>query len=124
MKVHTPLKVASELMGSKAILSDRCCGEAGTLAVNRPDVSTQVRFRKEEEIKKGAASLRADGFSGELKLLTACPSCLQGLCRFEPDANLEADYIVVEMARRLYGEDWMANFVAKANHGGIERVLL
>jgi len=124
MKVHPPLKVASELMGSKAILSDRCCGEAGTLAVNRPDVSTQVRFRKEDEIRKGATALRSDGFSGELKLLTACPSCLQGLCRFEPDANLEADYIVVEMARRMYGEDWMADFVAKANRGGIERVLL
>ncbi len=124
MKVHPPLKVASELMGSKALLSDRCCGEAGTLAVNRPDVSTQVRFRKEDEIRKGAIALRSDGFAGGLKLLTACPSCLQGLCRFEPDAGFEADYIVVEMARRLYGENWMADFVAKANRGGIERVLL
>jgi len=83
-----------------------------------------VRFRKEDEIRKGASTLRSDGFSGELKLLTACPSCLQGLCRFEPDAGFEADYIVVEMARRLYGEAWMADFVAKANRGGIERVLL
>jgi len=31
---------------------------------------------------------------------------------------------VVEMARRLLGEDWLPDFVEKANAGGIERVLL
>ena len=30
----------------------------GTLGVTRPDISTQVRFRKEEEMRKGAAKLR------------------------------------------------------------------
>ncbi len=30
----------------------------------------------------------------------------------------------VEMARRLLGENWMAEYVAKANAGGIERVLV
>ncbi len=29
-----------------------------------------------------------------------------------------------EIVLRLLGEDWMANFVGKANAGGIERVLL
>jgi hypoxanthine phosphoribosyltransferase len=37
---------------------------------------------------------------------------------------LEADYIVVEMARHILGEDWMPEFVAAANRGGIERVLV
>ena len=37
---------------------------------------------------------------------------------------LEADYIVVEMARRILGEDWMPQYVARANAGGIERVLV
>ena len=59
-----------------------------------------------------------------MKVLTSCPSCLQGLARFERDTGAQADYIVVEMARRLLGEDWMAEFVGKANAGGIERVLL
>jgi hypothetical protein len=31
---------------------------------------------------------------------------------------------VVELARRLLGENWLPEFVAKANAGGIERVLL
>jgi Fe-S oxidoreductase len=108
--------------------NDRCCGESGTLAVTRPDVSTQVRFRKEEELRKGAARLRADGpdggFGGDVKILTSCPSCLQGLARFSPDAGIDADYIVVEMARHLLGPDWLPPFVARANRGGIERVLL
>jgi Fe-S oxidoreductase len=102
-------------------LSERCCGESGTLALTRPDISTQVRFRKEEELKKGIASLPGDS---PVKVLTSCPSCLQGLARFENDTGAQADYVVVEMARRLLGEDWMPEFVGKANAGGIERVLL
>ncbi|HQY47637.1 MAG TPA: (Fe-S)-binding protein, partial [Usitatibacteraceae bacterium] len=124
MKTHQPMKVVNELMGAPVALSDRCCGESGTLAVSRPDISTQVRFRKEEEMVKGAESLRADGFQGEVKILTSCPSCLQGLSRYDNDAGTSADYIVVEMARHLLGENWMPEFVAKANRGGIERVLL
>jgi Domain of unknown function (DUF3400) len=61
------------------------------------------------------------------KILTSCPSCLQGLSRYGDDlANglLEADYIVVEMARQILGEDWLPQYVAQANQGGIERVLV
>jgi len=118
------IKVVNQLMGQPVDLSERCCGESGTLAVTRPDVSTQVRFRKQEEIEKGAGRLRADGFAGEVKLLTSCPSCLQGLSRYNDDAGTQADYIVVEMVKRLLGKDWMAHYVQRANNGGIERVLL
>jgi hypothetical protein len=62
-----------------------------------------------------------------VKILTSCPSCLQGLTRYGDDLNnglLEADYIVVEMARQILGEDWLPTYVAKANEGGIERVLV
>ena len=94
------------------------------LAISRPDISTQVRFRKEGEMRAGATKQRADGFTGDVKVLTSCPSCLQGLSRFAEDAGTQADYIVVEMAKRLLGENWMADYVAKANAGGIERVLV
>jgi FAD/FMN-containing dehydrogenase/Fe-S oxidoreductase len=124
MKTYAPLKVVGELMGTKVALSDRCCGESGTLAATRPDVSTQVRFRKEEEMRKGADALRADGHAGPVKVLTSCPSCLQGLARFAGDAGTEADYIVVEIAKNVLGESWLADYVAKANAGGIERVLV
>jgi Fe-S oxidoreductase len=89
--------------------------------MTRPDISTQVRFSKEESLKKGIADLSGDS---PVKILTSCPSCLQGLARFEGDTGAQADYIVVEMARRLLGENWLPEFVAKANAGGIERVLL
>jgi hypothetical protein len=62
-----------------------------------------------------------------VKILTSCPSCLQGLKRYEGDMNsglLEADYIVVEMANRILGPDWMPDYVERANDGGIERVLV
>ena len=84
-----------------------------------------MRFRKQEEVEKGAAKLRQDfGTQDQVKILTSCPSCLQGLTRYEPDADIQADYIVVEMAKTLLGENWMAQYVQKANSGGIERVLL
>jgi FAD/FMN-containing dehydrogenase/Fe-S oxidoreductase len=166
IKTMDPVKLVNQLMGSehdgyKIEKNDRCCGESGTLAVTRPDISTQVRFRKEEEIRKGAAKLRgiplvaeaganainpanaSAGAAGapngsvlkagdgpqpngaaDVKILTSCPSCLQGLSRFNEDANTEADYIVVEMARHVLGEDWMADYVQRANNGGIERVLV
>jgi FAD/FMN-containing dehydrogenase/Fe-S oxidoreductase len=124
MKTYQPMKVVNELIGSKVELNDRCCGESGTFAASRPDIATQVRFRKEEEMRKGAEKVREDGFSGEVKVLTSCPSCLQGLSRYDNDSGTSADYIVVEMAKHLLGENWMADYVNKANHGGIERVLL
>ena len=124
MKNYAPLAVVNTLIGAKVTANERCCGESGTLATTRPDIATQVRFRKEEEMRKGADALRADGFAGAVKVLTSCPSCLQGLSRFDGDASTTADYIVVEMAKHLLGPDWMADYVAKANRGGIERVLV
>jgi FAD/FMN-containing dehydrogenase/Fe-S oxidoreductase len=124
MKTHQPLKVVNQLMGQAVKQNERCCGESGTLAMTRPDISTQVRFRKEEEMRKSAERLRADGFQGEVKVLTACPSCLQGLSRYDADAITQADYIVVEIARHVLGEGWLDQYVQSANRGGIERVLL
>jgi hypothetical protein len=52
---------------------------------------------------------------------------LQGLSRYGEDLKgglLEADYIVVEMANQILGEQWMPDYVQRANNGGIERVLV
>ncbi|MEP6608074.1 MAG: FAD/FMN-binding oxidoreductase [Burkholderiaceae bacterium] len=131
---HTPMKLQAPLKTVNALVktvdnvvienNDRCCGEAGTFAIARPDVATQVRFRKEQAVRAGADKLRADGFAGEVKVLTSCPSCLQGLKRYNHDADVDADYIVVEMARHLLGADWLPGYVERANRGGIERVLV
>ncbi len=133
MKLQDPMKTVKALVGDTVLKSERCCGESGTLGVTRPDISTQIRFRKEEELRRGAndlAALKADqglATAGPTKILTSCPSCLQGLSRYGNDLNnglLEADYIVVEMARLILGEQWLPAYVQKANAGGIERVLV
>jgi FAD/FMN-containing dehydrogenase/Fe-S oxidoreductase len=130
MKQREPMLTVKALVGEQVTKSDRCCGESGTFGIHRPDIATQVRFRKAEELKKDEATLRAATETTgrkDQKILTSCPSCLQGLQRYRGDLQnglLEADYIVVEMARKILGEDWMPEYVAKANAGGIERVLV
>ncbi len=136
MKLQEPMKTVKALVGPNVLKSERCCGESGTLGVTRPDISTQVRFRKEEELRQDETALRtlmaqtpglSQAAQANVKILTSCPSCLQGLKRYEDDLNsglLEADYIVVEMARVMLGENWLPDYVARANAGGIERVLV
>ncbi len=122
IKTMNPVAMSSELLGKEVVLSDRCCGESGMFAVKRPDIATQVKFRKQEEIEKNLTQLPQDG--SQVKLLTSCPACLQGLSRYTDDNPIEADYIVVEIANALLGSRWQDDFVHKANNGGIEKVLL
>jgi Fe-S oxidoreductase len=126
MKTYAPLKVTNALMGQDVALNERCCGESGTFAVSRPDIATQVKMRKQEELEKGMAKLglTQGAPEQEVKILTSCPSCLQGLSRYGEDTGVTSDYIVVEMAKHILGENWMQEYVEKANNGGIEKVLL
>jgi Fe-S oxidoreductase len=123
MKLRSPMGTVKSLVGEGARLSERCCGEAGTFATSRPDIATQVKFRKAEELDKGRDAQIAAG-AADVKVLTSCPACLQGLSRYSDDNGMAADYIVLELAKKLLGEDWMAKFLDKANRNGIERVLL
>lgn len=135
MKQQDAIKTVSVLLGSKIIKNDRCCGESGTFAVTRPDISTQVRFRKVEELQRDENSLREWAANPEnaaqqkknLKILTSCPSCLQGLSRYKHDLDigvLQAEYVVTELAKKMLGEHWMADYIRDAGVNGIERVLL
>ncbi len=126
MKTHNPLQVTRALVGESVSLTDRCCGEAGTFAVTRPDVANQVRFRKAEELHKDVKALTGDSVAseGNVKMLTSCPACVQGLSRYEDETGVETDYIVVEVARQVLGEDWTSDFIERARRGGVEKVLL
>ena len=126
MKIHNPLKVASSLMGKEVTLSDRCCGESGTFAISRPDIAAQVKFRKQQELKKGIKALSGHEkvLGDKVKMLTSCPACQQGLERYKEDTGMEVDYIVVELAKRKLGKDWQTQFIKSAKDGGIEKVLL
>ena len=84
---HTPIKtmnatqMASSLMGQKVILSDRCCGESGMFAVKRPDIATQVKFRKQEEIEKNLKELPQGEPVKNAYLLPSLPARLEPLRR-------------------------------------------
>jgi len=126
MKQYNSIKVAESLLDNKVTLSDRCCGEAGTFAVSRPDIATQLRFRKEEELTQGINALIGEDKvkKGNVKILTSCPACQQGLSRYQDSTGLDTDYIVVEIANNLLGKNWQKHFIDQAIQGGIEKVLL
>ncbi|MEO5339686.1 MAG: DUF3683 domain-containing protein [Magnetococcus sp. MYC-9] len=112
MKQYTPVQVVSTLLGGEARLTDRCCGEAGLFALARPDIATQVRFRKAMELPAVDVP--------PVKLFTSCPSCFQGLSRQRDEHAIDTHYLVVELARRTLGPDWRAALL----QAEVERVLL
>ena len=121
LRLNPPLETVKKLTGANVVQSERCCGESGLFAVKRPDTASQVRHRKFEEIEKARAKA---GIKGHVKMLTTCPGCLQGLSRYEERADMDAEYIVVEMARQILGANWRDQFIRTVKNGGIEKVLV
>ena len=127
MKRYNPIKVARELTSQEVMLSDRCCGEAGTLGTARPDIANQLRFRKVSELHKDITALTGsnENRNTDIKLLTSCPACQQGLSRYADETGLKTDFIVVEMAGQILGNNWQQTFLENINNNDcIEQVLL
>ncbi len=122
IKQYSPIDVASQLMQSQVELSNRCCGEAGTLATSRPDIAHQLYSRKLQSMLDAKARLEDNDM--QVKCLTVCPACQQGLSRYQKQTGVTTEYIVVELARLNYGNNWQQQFLDKMNNGGIEKVLL
>ncbi len=124
---HTPLKrhgsaqAVATLLGAEAIASAQCCGEAGTMAVSSPAIAGRIRMRKEEELQRNAEAMQD---TTEKKILTSCPSCLQGLGRLEQQSGLQADYMVVELVRQLHGDKWQNIAIERIRQQGVEYVLM
>jgi len=122
---HDPIKsdesstVISKIMNSEVVNNDRCCGEAGTFAVARPDIAKQAKFRKEAEIKKGLANIAKSG--KPIKMLTTCPACRQGLARYQSTTNIKPVYPIELIAEQQLGENWQKEFIQSVN---IEKVML
>lgn len=109
---------------SRILQTDYCCGEAGTFAVGRPDIATQVRFRKEESILQARSELTKDNFEGNIRILTTCPGCFQGISRYSQSTKTSAEFLVVELARLKFGDNWLKTFIARVKKDGIESVLV
>ncbi|MCG8010418.1 MAG: (Fe-S)-binding protein, partial [Candidatus Thiodiazotropha weberae] len=125
IKQYNPLQVVSGLTGKPVELSDRCCGEAGTLGTSRPDIANQLRFRKTEELNKGIQAINTKtAQSAEIKLLTSCPACQQGLSRYTDETGLKPRYLVLEVIEQRLGEQWQQQFIDQVLKDGIEMVLV
>ncbi len=122
---HDPIKseessnLISKIVNSEVIDNDRCCGEAGTFAVARPDIAKQAKYRKELEIKKDIATIAQT--DKPVKMLTTCPACRQGLSRYQSTTNIEPIYPIELIAEQQLGENWQKDFIKSVN---IEKVLL
>ena len=122
---HDPIKsdesstVISKIVNSEVIDNDRCCGEAGTFAVARPDIAKQAKFRKEAEIKKDLATIAKT--DKPIKMLTTCPACRQGLARYQHTTNIEPVYPIELIAEQRLGQNWKEEFIKSAQ---IEKILL
>ncbi len=80
-----------------------CCSEAGTMALSRPDISHAMYTRKADAIGEAL-----DG-DGKAKILTNCPSCIQGLGRQD---HVTPVHLAEELAVLIGGEHWLKKFKA------------
>jgi len=71
-------------------LTTHCCSESGTLAISRPDISGTLRDKKSETL------------TGQ-RVITNCPSCVQGLRRHTGTDTL---HITEELAIQLGTKNW------------------
>ena len=101
--------------------NDRCCGEAGTFAVARSDIAKQVKFKKENEIKKDLNKLTGNSKSKNIEILTTCPACRQGLSRYKNTTGIKPVYPIEVIAKETLGKNWKKDFI---NSVSIEKVLL
>jgi Fe-S oxidoreductase len=89
-------------VGAAVVSVPHCCGEAGTLALSRPDIAAAMRSRKRE----ACASL-GKAASTEMIILTNCPACLTGLGR-NAAVGFRPRHLAEELAIGIDGENWLA----------------
>ena len=77
-----------------------CCSEAGTMALSRPDITNALRERKGEAIDELGRQLPETK-----KILTNCPSCIQGLGR-NRSKLMQPKHIAVDLAEKTGGKNW------------------
>ena len=78
-------------------------------------------------MKKGIINLTGEDKAkdGNVKVLTSCPACQQGLNRYEDETGLKTDYIVVDLIKNKFGDNWKQEFVKRLqDEGGVEKIIL
>ena len=70
------------------------------MALSRPDITNALRERKGEAITEMSQQLPETS-----KILTNCPSCIQGLGR-NRTKQMQPKHIAVDLAEKTGGKDW------------------
>jgi FAD/FMN-containing dehydrogenase/Fe-S oxidoreductase len=111
---HDSLKESAVLLLANAGIGVQsipgCCSEAGTLSISRPDISHSMFLRKQTNINGSTADKSGGtGAQGKSKILTNCPSCIQGLGR---QSELAPVHLAEELALLTGGKNWAKKFKA------------
>ncbi len=119
---HTPLKhkgydkTFTELYGEKPTCIPNCCGEAGTLALSRPDIANTLRDRKGENVN-------GYNLQNDIEVLTTCPSCVMGLTKLDANTKVTGKSLAVYNAEQFLGKDWQKRFIKSVKANKVEEIL-
>jgi FAD/FMN-containing dehydrogenase/Fe-S oxidoreductase len=97
--------VLRQVSGGTFARSERCCSEAGTLAISRPDIAQCLRAGKAIDLVEARGEHSMTGVS----VLTNCPACVQGLSR-QKFSGMKVQHIAVAWAAQLGGANWLEEF--------------
>lgn len=95
--------IESHLNGNIILKVPYCCSEAGTMALSRPDIANALLERKHQALKNQILK------EGSGKILTNCPSCIQGLSRNQ-GMKLQPIHLAQELALIKGGKNWERKF--------------
>ncbi len=85
-----------------------CCSEAGTLSMSRPDITDSMLHKKRAALGEALRERPAGA-----RILTNCPSCVQGLGRNLP-MGVETRHVAVALAEKISGTGWLERFRERA----------
>ena len=96
------LDVIGKLGGfGKVVPVPHCCSEAGTLSLSRPDITDSMLHKK-----RGALGEALRDHPAGARILTNCPSCVQGLGRNIP-MGVDPRHLAVALAEKISGPGWL-----------------
>ena len=93
------LTLLRDQLGTNAVAVPHCCSEAGTLSLSRPDITAQMLAKKADAFR----SILGASPHGTERVLTNCPSCLQGLGR---QPGVRPQHLAVALAEKIGGAEW------------------
>ncbi|MGB8930467.1 MAG: DUF3683 domain-containing protein [Anaeromyxobacteraceae bacterium] len=103
------LDVIGKLGGfGKVVPVPHCCSEAGTLSLSRPDITDSMLHKK-----RGALGEALRDHPAGARILTNCPSCVQGLGRNIP-MGVDPRHLAVALAEKISGPGWLEAFRERA----------